>query len=195
MRAKSRCLLPALVVVLTGFVASSSTPANCFAICNPALVVAGSLQDELSDEEAKSIKIAERFLSILEKSPRRGTALERVYGHHVEFGTLDEFLKGLRDRTEKDPKDGTAWMLLGMFESHRGEDADAVDALAKAEEFRTDDALPSYYMGQSLLLVGQPEEAVAAFERAIERKPRRPDMLEIFRQLGRVHQRLSLIHI
>ena len=59
----------------------------------------------------------------------------------------------------------------------------------KAEQFRTEDALPSYYMGQSLLLIGQPEKAVAAFERAIERKPRRPDMLEIFRQLGRVHQR------
>ena len=179
----------ATLAIFIGLVASWLMPPDCAAVSKRTIVVSVSPQDELSEEEAKSIKIAERFFSILEKSPRRGTALERVYGHHVEFGTLDEFLKGLRDRTEKDPEDGTAWMLLGMFESHRGEDADAVDALAKAEQFLTEDAMPSYYMGQSLLLIGQPEKAVAAFERAIERKPRRPDMLEIFRQLGRVHQR------
>ncbi len=152
-------------------------------------VIQDSQPDELSEEEAKSIKIADRFFSILEKSPRRGTALERVYGHHVEFGTLDEFLKGLRDRIEANPEDGDGWMLLGMFEAHRGQDAEAVDAFSKAETFRTEDAMPSYYLGQSLLLIGQPEKAVEAFERAVDRKPRRPDMLEIFRQLGRVHQR------
>ena len=176
-------------VISAGIAASWMMPSGFAAASNRSFAVMVSPQDELSDEEAKSIKIAQRFFSILEKSPRRGTALERVYGHHVEFGTLDEFLTGLRDRTEKDPEDGLAWMLLGMFESHRGEDADAVDAFTKAEQLRTDDALSSYYLGQSLLLIGQPEKAVAAFERAIERKPRRPDMLEIFRQLGRVHQR------
>ena len=160
---------------------------NCHAAAKS--VVQDSQPDELSEEEAKSIKIADRFFSILEKSPRRGTALERVYGHHVEFGTLDEFLKGLGDRVEANAEDGDGWMLLGMFEAHRGQDAEAVDAFSKAETFRTEDAMPSYYLGQSLLLIGQPEKAVEAFERAIDRKPRRPDMLEIFRQLGRVHQR------
>ena len=41
-------------------------------------------QDEAADavaaDEAKQTQIAERFLSVLEKSPRRGTALDRVYG-------------------------------------------------------------------------------------------------------------------
>ena len=173
------------IVVSAGYATSS----RCMATCSHKPLAGSSTQDELSAEEAKSVKIADRFFSILEKSPRRGTALERVYGHHVEFGTLDDFLQGLRDRTKNAVEDGTAWMLLGMFEAHRGEDADAVDAFLKAEQFRKEDALASYYLGQSLLLIGQPEKAVAAFERAIERKPRRPDMLEIFRQLGRVHQR------
>ena len=205
MNSMSRCIpgstvMVAIVVVVVFF--GCLSPLRCIAICSQQPIVGGSPQDELSAEEAKSIKIADRFFTILEKSPRRGTALERVYGHHVEFGTLDEFLQGLRERTDNTPEDGTAWMLLGMFEAHRGEDADAVDAFLKAEQFRKEDALASYYLGQSLLLVGQPEKAVAAFERAVERKPRRPDMLEIFRQLGRVHQRaqrteaaLSLIHI
>ena len=186
MSATCRCFL---LFVLTGLMTGGQPPKVVNALIKPALLTQDSQPDELSDEEAKSIKIADRFFSILEKSPRRGTALERVYGHHVEFGSLDTFLEGLQDRTRKDPEDGTAWMLLGMFEAHRGEDAEAVDAFANAEKFRIDDAMPSYYMGQSLLLIGQPENAVAAFERAIDRKPRRPDMLEIFRQLGRVHQR------
>ncbi|MDA1049521.1 MAG: DUF1583 domain-containing protein [Planctomycetota bacterium] len=145
--------------------------------------------NELSADEQKQVEIAERFVTVLEKNPRRGTALDRIYGHHVEFGTLDEFMQSLRDRVEQTPNDGTGWMLLGLFEAHRGEDANAIDALKKAEEFLPDDALASYYLGQSLLLLGQPEEAVAAFERAIARNPRRTDLLEIFQQLGRVHQR------
>ena len=143
----------------------------------------------LSEDEQRQVQVAERFLTVLERSPRRGTALDRVYGHHVEFGSLDEFLAKLRKRVEDKPTDGVGWMLLGMFEAQRGEDANAVDAFRKAEEQRPDDAMPSYYLGQSLLLIGQPEEAVLAFERATDRKPRRADMLEIFRQLGRVHQR------
>jgi tetratricopeptide (TPR) repeat protein len=145
--------------------------------------------NDLSEDEQKQVEIAERFVTVLEKNPRRGTALDRVYGHHVEFGTLDGFMQSLRDRVKQSPNDGTGWMLLGLFEAHRGEDANAIDALKKAEEFLPGDALASYYLGQSLLLLGQPEEAVAAFERAIARNPRRTDLLEIFQQLGRVHQR------
>lgn len=144
---------------------------------------------ELSEEEQRQVQIAERFVTVLERNPRRGTALDRIYGHHVEFGTLDDFMQSLRDRVSKTPDDGTGWMLLGLFEAHRGEDANAIDAFRKAEEFRADDALACYYLGQSLLLLGQPEEAVAAYERALDREPRRTDLLEIFQQLGRVHQR------
>ena len=145
--------------------------------------------EELSEEEIRQIKTAERFSAILEKNPRRGTALDRVYGHHVEFGSLDTFLKALSERAEAEDKSGSVWMLLGLFESHRGHDGDAVDAFTKAEKLRPDDALASYYLGQSQLRVGQSEEAVASFERALNRNPQRTDLLEIFQQLGRVHQR------
>jgi len=49
--------------------------------------------------------------------------------------------------------------------------------------------LPPYYLGQAFVLVGQPEQAAAAFERALERKPARTDLLDIFQALGRVYQR------
>ena len=80
-------------------------------------------------------------------------------------------------------------MILGLLEGQRGQDAAAVKALQKAEATRPDDPLPPYYLGQALVLVGQPEQAAGAFERALGRKPARNDLLEIFQALGRVYQR------
>jgi tetratricopeptide (TPR) repeat protein len=140
-------------------------------------------------EEERERKVAQRFLEILEKHPKRGTALDRVYGYHVERGTLDDFLKTYQARVANAPNDGAAWMVLGLLESQRGRDAAAVAAFQKAEALRPDDPLPSYYLGQSLVLVGQPDAAVPAFERALERQPARAELLEIFQALGRVHQR------
>jgi len=42
---------------------------------------------EESVEEAQQRVAMERFLGVLEKNPRRGTALDRVYGYHIERGT------------------------------------------------------------------------------------------------------------
>ena len=60
--------------------------------------------DAADDDREK--KVMERFLGVLEKAPRRGTALDRVYGYHVERGQLDALLKVYQDRVAKDPKDG-----------------------------------------------------------------------------------------
>ena len=63
------------------------------------------------------------------------------------------------------------------------------EAPVGAEVTRSDDPLPPYYLGQALVLVGQPDAAAEAFERALARNPARSDLLEIFQALGRVHQR------
>jgi predicted Zn-dependent protease len=142
--------------------------------------------DALESTERRSM---ERFLSLVEKNPRRGTPLDRVYGYHVERGTLDEFIKSYRDRLDKKPDDGAAWLILGLLEFQRGQDAAAVTALQNAETQRAADPLPSFYLGQALVLIGQPENAAEAFERALTRKPARTDLLDIFQALGRVYQR------
>ncbi|MEZ6079634.1 MAG: tetratricopeptide repeat protein [Pirellulaceae bacterium] len=126
---------------------------------------------ELTEEEARQIKTTERFLDVLLKNPRYGTALDRVYGHHIEFGTLDKFLETLKDRANSEADAGAIWMLLGLFESQRGNDAAAVESLQQAEQLRPSDALASYYLGQAQLRIGQSTEAIASLERAIERKP------------------------
>jgi tetratricopeptide (TPR) repeat protein len=153
----------------------------------PAQGQASSADDSAQDDRER--KVMERFLGLLEKTPRRGTPLDKVYGYHVERGTLDAFLKTYQDRVAKDPKDGVGWMILGLMESQRGRDATAVADLRQAEEVRPDDPLASYYLGQALVLVGQPDAAAEAFERAIARKPARADLLEVYQALGRVHQR------
>ena len=144
---------------------------------------------EYSVEEQKQLQLAERFLGILEKNPRRGTALDRVYGHQIEFGTLDSLMASLAEQVEQSPSDGAKWMLIGLFNSQRGEDAAAAEAFKKAESLRPKDALAPYYYAQSLLRIGDSEEAISAMERAITRNPPRADLLEIYQQLGRVHQR------
>src|SRR5262249_59301844 len=89
----------------------------------------------------------------------------------------------------RDPKDGGAALILGLLEFQRGQDAAAVSALRQAEAARPDDPLPAYYLGQALVLVGQPEHAAEAFERALRRNPARTDLLQIFQALGRAHPR------
>jgi tetratricopeptide (TPR) repeat protein len=146
-------------------------------------------KDKAEAEEEKERGIAERFRKVLETNPRRGTALDRLYGYHVERGTLDKLIAEYVDRTKKDAKDGTSWMIVGLIESQRGRDAAAVAAFRQAEANLPDSAMPSYYLGQSLILVGQPEKAADAFETAIARKPNRADLLDAFQALGRVYQR------
>lgn len=145
--------------------------------------------DAATAEEQKQRQAAERFRGVLEKNPRRGTALDRLYGYYVEAGTLDELIKTYTARTEANPQDGTAWMILGLIESQRGRDAAAVAAFRQAEPLLPQNALASYYLGQALVLVGQPDDAAQALERAIARKPPRADLLDAFQALGRVYQR------
>ncbi|HEY4259400.1 MAG TPA: tetratricopeptide repeat protein, partial [Schlesneria sp.] len=112
-----------------------------------------------------------------------------MYGFHVESGTLDALIQRFQERSTKNPQDGAAWMILGLIESQRGRDAAAVEAFSKATAAAVNDPLAAYYLGQCQVLIGQPDQAVKAFELALTRKPAQADLLEIFQALGRVHQR------
>lgn len=142
-------------------------------------------------EDAREAGIVARFVTVLEKNPRRGTALDKVYGYHVERGSLDGFIKTYRTKAAeaKDVEASPVWMIVGLLESLRGQDAASVDAFGKAEQLDSANYLASYYLGQALVLVGQPDKAAEALERAIERKPAQADQLDVFQALGRVYQR------
>jgi tetratricopeptide (TPR) repeat protein len=148
------------------------------------------------DDDERERQAQERFRAVLERNPRRGTALDRLYGYHVEQGTLDKLVGEYRKRTEMNARDGVAWMMIGLLEAQRGRDAAAVAAFQQAETHRSNDPLASYYLGQSQVVVGQTDAAVEALERAIAREegrrrdtPNRADLLDMFQALARVHQR------
>lgn len=144
--------------------------------------------DETPEEEDRQARVIERFMTLLERNPRRGTALDRVYGHHVERGTVEEFVDSLTAQA-RESKDGVTWMIAGLLEYQRGREAAAVEAFHQAESLRPDDPLAAFYLGQSLAMVGGIDDAAAAYERALQRNPNRADMLEIFQDLGRIYQR------
>src|SRR5690606_21222642 len=75
------------------------------------------------------------------------------------------------------------------LEAQRGQDAAAVIEVRQAQEKLPEEPLASYYLGQALALVGQPDAAAQAFEECIKRKPSRNDLLEAFQALGLVYQR------
>jgi tetratricopeptide (TPR) repeat protein len=146
---------------------------------------------EADPEEVKAVTTNSKFVTVLEKNPRRGTALDKVYGFYVERGTLDGFIKTYREKAAaaKGAPAASSWMIVGLMESLRGQDAASVEAFSKAEELDDKNYLSPYYLGQALVLVGQPDKAAEALERAIQRKPAPADQLEVFQTLGRVYQR------
>ncbi len=146
---------------------------------------------EVDPEEAKEQAIIERFVTVLEKNPRRGTALDKIYGYHVERGSLDGVIKTYRGKAAKADKleAAGAWMVVGLMESLRGQDAMAVKAFEQTETLDPASYLASYYLGQSQVLIGQPDKAAEALERATQRKPAPSDQLDVYQALGRVYQR------
>jgi tetratricopeptide (TPR) repeat protein len=173
----------ALVVLLASWMGQTGS------ISDGMFTVAYASGSSGTPEEQREEQIIKRFLDVLEKNPRRGTALDRIYGYHVERGSLDQLIRTYRQRAQKDKTDGTASMIVGLLESQRGKDAEAVAAFRQAEKRLPQNPLASYYLGQALVMVGQPDAAAEAFERAIARKPGRTDLLDIFQALGRVYQR------
>lgn len=148
-------------------------------------------QKELAetDSEKQERIAAERFLELLKKRPRAGTALDKVYGYHIQHGSLDKFCESLNEEAiEK--SSGEAWMLLGMVQMQRGQDAEARVALEKAEELLPKEPLACYYLGKTLVLLGDVDKAAEALERSIERNPSKADMLLVFQELGRLYQRM-----
>ena len=151
-----------------------------------AITSADSVAQETVDDEA----VIQRYMSALERNPRRGTAFDKVYGYHADQGTLEDLVKGYRSKAAADGgQQAAAWMIVGLIETKLGRDAEAIHAFTQAETLDSANSMASYHLGQLLVLTGKTERAVEAFERAIQRQPAAPDLLEVFQALGRTYQR------
>ena len=139
-----------------------------------------------SAEVAKERQTAERFLTLLERNPRPGTALDRAYAFFAERGELAALAERLRERTRSDASDAAAPAILGLIESRRGNDAEAVAAFELAAERAPDDPNPRARLAEAYVLAGTPERAAEAYEAALARDPSRRDLPELLSGLGRV---------
>lgn len=141
--------------------------------------------------EQREQEIVERFWTLLYRSPRRGTALDRVYGHYVDTGQLDLLLERCRKLAEQSPEDAKAWMILGHVLNRCGDENETVEVFEKAEKLDPADPLSSFYLGEVLIAQGRLQEAAGALERAVDRKPTAKDALPILQTLGRVYERFN----
>ncbi|MFO0943003.1 MAG: tetratricopeptide repeat protein [Pirellulales bacterium] len=146
-----------------------------------------SAQSEADDDLLQERRAAEKFFELLEKNPRRGTAFDRVYSHHADYGTLEKLLENLRERTKQNADDSVSWQIQGLIELHRGRFPVAAQAFSQSEKLRSTDPIASYYLGLALSGASDWPAAIDAMNRALERKPARADSHEIHQQLGRLY--------
>ncbi len=165
--------------------------------------------DEVDEADAKVA--AERFLTVLVKNPRFGTAFDRVYGFCIDRGSIATLKESLRSAA-KLPEEfapaagaitsdmvtlelpaavdaGAACLLFGMIELRHSEAGTASRVLRQAVDLRPKDPVAHWYLAKSLALGQKFDEAAAALEQAIAARPAKIDLLEIYKELARTHQR------
>ncbi len=185
-RVPATCELPVLAALgpayerqmNAGTQSGDSRPPLAYVVCRLAI-------DE-SDEDQQARETYEKFLAVLKKNPRPGTALDKVIEYHTDNGTVDELIQQLREDAAANT---TSWMIIGLLESHRQNHAEAVPAFEQAEAKRPDDALPSWMLGRSLAELDRHADAAVALERAITKNPDRASLLQIYQDLGRAYRR------
>ena len=146
-------------------------------------------QEEVLTPQSES-KAIERFELVLTRNPRAGIALDKVYEYHIQQGDLDRYLTELENRSKTESQNAAKLLAaMGLLENQRGCDQKAIEWLSKAESFAPKDAILSFYIAQSQVVVGQTNLAIASFERAVAKNPTRNDRLLIEESLGRLYLR------
>jgi tetratricopeptide (TPR) repeat protein len=132
---------------------------------------------------------AARYRKILEQRPQRGTAFDHWYRLYLDAGRLDELADSVRKQAEQQPENASAQLLLGLILERQGETSAALAAFETAETLAPDNYYPALVRGELLARQSNWDEAAAALSRAIERNPPRTELLDIYKQLGRVQLR------
>ena len=154
------------------------------AMCIASLPGVTWADDESDANEAEARKAAERFLIVLERNPRRGTALDKVVEFHLDHESLDELVTRLREKAEATEYEdaGRAWLVVGLIEASQGDAESAQAALERSEELLPKSALASFVLGQNLMVLNRWTEAAEALERAIQRQPAPTDCSTCFKR-------------
>lgn len=138
-------------------------------------------------------QLADRYLMVVRRRPRFGTAFDRVYDWHVRQRTLDALITSLResaDDPDGDPVEaGRSRLLAGMLEFRRGNPDAAVTAFEAAAKQLPGDCGPLWYLGRTRFRKGELRHAADAFAAALERDPTPLEQIDILLELGRTFVR------
>ena len=112
--------------------------------------------------------VVQRFVQILEKNPREGTTLDKVYGYYAVQGRLGELLERYEKLASCNPDDATKRLLLGLLYEKSGKENDALKNYEIASKAAPNDFYVNYYQGRILLRRGSTADAEKYLKRAIE---------------------------
>ncbi|WP_153558606.1 tetratricopeptide repeat protein [Roseimaritima sediminicola] len=154
-----------------------------------------------ADPDRRGALMAARYEQLLLRRPRPGAALERLFAHHRSAGTLDEKLQELTPETSPPPETpetskttptadaaaGNRWLLKALLQQRSGDERGALESLRQAEPLLPTDPMASFLLGRALETDGQSEPAMAAYQRAIERRPAPVEAGPIYLALGRLY--------
>lgn len=164
---------------------------RCCLICVVMYIVCCGPEQQVRSDEGRDSQLNARYLSLLKRNPRPGTAFDRVFAFYADRGTLEEFREELRESGQQTNGDGSSWVIAGLVSEKLRDFDTAVEEFRRAEQVRTDDAVTCWLLGRASFSSGNLDEAADALERALGKSPARADQSEIYPELGRIYQRLN----
>ena len=118
-----------------------------------------------ADSEEATVQ---RFMQILERNPREGTSLDKVYAYYFSSGKLDELITRIETEASRNSYDAGKRVLLGLFYEKSGKESKAIENYRDATELTPNDFYANYYLGRLLLKQNLASDAVGPLQRAIE---------------------------
>jgi tetratricopeptide (TPR) repeat protein len=124
--------------------------------------------EETDGDPVVALQACREALRLGLREPRQSAVRQLLALRLADAGRFDELLEAYREDTALHPEDALAWRRLGAALLFLKEDASAArPALEEARRLRPDDPETLLQLGLCLNGLGQHEEAVAAFEAAI----------------------------
>jgi tetratricopeptide (TPR) repeat protein len=135
-------------------------------------------------------EVVARYEAVLERSPERGAAFDKVYAHFLGRGELDALARRWGERAAGEETGAVAFVLLGALLDERMNDAGAArEGLERYTSLRPDDARGWVALGRFAQRGGRLSEAAGALERALERTGDRNGRIELFREIAGLYAR------
>ncbi|MDO5552184.1 MAG: tetratricopeptide repeat protein [Planctomycetia bacterium] len=136
-------------------------------------------------------EVAARFLDLLLKDPKPGTALNRTASFYRNTNRFSE-LEALCEQKRKDsPNDVRSWLLSGLIAYTSGHTDEAIDFLKKSLDFPKSNTESSLLLAQLLHAKGETNEACDILASLLKQTQTSAERLLLLQTLGQYYERLG----